>query len=104
MTIWLTIDAAAAGTYGLRVSMFLILGDKALPSWAEKAMTYVSPAAVAALVASMVMTTAGRVTVPELTSLAAVTAGFLAVRRSGNVMHAFAVGLPVFWVFTALGW
>ena len=36
MTAWLVIAAVAIGTYGLRVSMFLILGRWSLPAWTER--------------------------------------------------------------------
>jgi hypothetical protein len=32
----------------------------------------------------------------------AVLLGFLAVHRTGNVMHAFAVGMPAMWLLTAI--
>jgi branched-subunit amino acid transport protein len=84
--------------------MFLLLGARTLPPWTERPMSLVAPAALAALVGSMVMTQHGAVQVLPLPELLAVVAGFLAVRRSGNVMHAFTVGMPVLWTTTwALG-
>jgi hypothetical protein len=29
--------------------------------------------------------------------------GFVAVRWTGNVVHAFTAGMPVMWILTALG-
>lgn len=98
MTTWLVIAAVALGTYGLRVSMFLIVGRWTLPAWTDRPMALVGPAAVAALVASLVATSGGRVATPSAPVVAALAAGFLATRRSGNVMHAFAAGLPAFWL------
>lgn len=103
MTAWLVIAAVAVGTYGLRVSMFMILGRWNLPAWTEQPMTLIGPAAVAALVASLVLTSKGAVTLPAPPVVIALVAGFVATRRSGNVMHAFAAGLPAFWLVTALG-
>ena len=34
--------------------------------------------------------------------LIAVAAAFLVVRRTGNVAHAFAVGLPTMWMLTPM--
>ncbi len=104
MTVWLVIALVGLGTYCFRVSMFLILGRWSLPAWTEQPMAIVGPAAVAALVASLALTSGGRPVAPSVPVTAALIAGFLATRRSGNVMHAFAAGLPAFWLTTALGW
>ena len=102
MTAWLVILAVALGTYGLRASMFLVLGRRSLPTWTDLPMTFVAPAAIAALTASMLFTSGGAVAVPAVAELAAVAGGFAIVRRTGNVAHAFAVGLPIFWLLSAL--
>ena len=104
MTTWMVIAAVAIGTYGFRVSMLLVLGGRSLPAWTDRPMALIGPAAVAALVTSLVLTSGGRFIAPPAPVAAAVVAGFVATRRSGNVMHAFAAGLPVFWLLTALGW
>jgi branched-subunit amino acid transport protein len=62
----------------------------------------VGPAAVAAIVASMLFLHDGAVEAPIAPTLA-VLVGFLVVRRTGNVLHAFAAGLPTFWLLTAVG-
>lgn len=97
MTAWLVIASVALGTYLLRVSMFVVLGDRALPAWTAVPMRLVAPAAVSALVVTLLFVRSGSLAAPALPEAIAIGAGFLAVRRSGNVMHAFAVGLPVFW-------
>jgi branched-subunit amino acid transport protein len=102
MSTWLVILAVGAGTYLLRASMFLALAGRTLPQWTERPMNLVGPAAMAALVATMTFTSAGSATMPDTATAAAILAGFLAVRRTGNVMHAFIVGLPVFWIVGAL--
>ncbi len=102
MNAWTAIAGVAIGTYLLRVSMFAVVGRWSLPRWTTTPMGFVGPAAVAALVASMLFTEDGRASLAPLPELAAVAAGFLAVRRTGNVMLAFAVGLPAFWLLAAL--
>jgi branched-subunit amino acid transport protein len=102
MTPWIVILAVGLGTYLLRVSMFVALGSRSLPRWTTAPMALVAPAAIAALVASLLFTSGDRIAVAPAAELVAVTAGFLAVRRSGNVMHAFLVGLPVMWVLVAV--
>ncbi len=103
MTAWLVIVAVAIGTYALRVSMFLVLDSRDLPAWTERPMALIGPSAVAALVASLVLTSDGRAALPGAPTAAAIVVGFLAARRSGNVVHAFAAGLPAFWLLTAIG-
>lgn len=102
MSTWFVIVAIAAGTYLLRASMFVAFGGRAFPAWTERPMALVAPAAVAALVSSTLMTDAGAIALPAAAELLAVAAGFGAVRRTGNVMHSFAVGLPVFWAASAV--
>jgi branched-subunit amino acid transport protein len=102
MTNWIVIAAVAVGTYALRVSMFVVVGRRAVPAWLSAAMTLVGPAAIAALVGSMLFTSAGGVGSPPAAELIALLAGFGVARRTGNVAHALLVGLPAFWVLDAL--
>lgn len=103
MSTWFVIVAVAAGTYALRASMFVVVGTHGLPRWSERPMALVGPAAIAALVASMMVIADGTLVAPALSELLATAAAFVAVRRTGNVMHAFTFGLPVFWAATAIG-
>jgi branched-subunit amino acid transport protein len=98
VTAWIVILSVAGGTYALRASMFVLLGSRTLPTWTTAPMALVAPAAIAALVASLLFTSGGRLAVAGLPELAAVVVGFVAVRRSGNVMHAFVFGLPAMWL------
>ncbi|MGI9603758.1 MAG: AzlD domain-containing protein [Acidimicrobiales bacterium] len=102
MTAWIVIAAIGLGTYALRASMFALVTVKPLPPRAEATLSLVAPAAVAALVATIVFTQAGEVDTGPAPELAAIVAGFVAVQRTGNVLHALGVGMPVFWAFSAL--
>lgn len=103
MTAWLVIFAIGLGSYVLRASMFVLLGNRELPGWTATPMALVAPAAIGAMVASMTLTASGHVDVPAAAELAAMVAGFVVVRRTGNVMHAITVGLPVFWLVSFAG-
>ena len=103
MTALIVFVALGIGTYLIRASMFVALGDRTLPAWIEQAMGFVGPAAIAALVASAAFTSAGRVGALPIGQLAAIAVGFLVVRRTGNVLHALTVGFPVLWILAALG-
>jgi branched-subunit amino acid transport protein len=102
MTTWIVLLTIGAGTYALRASMFVALRTRSLPARLNAPMTLIAPAAIAALVASMLFTSSGRVDPSSVAEVAAVAAGVVAVRRTGQVMHAFAVGLPVLWIVTAI--
>lgn len=98
MTAWLVILAIGLGTYLLRAGMFVVLGDRTLPGWTSTPLALVAPAAIAALVASMTLTADGAARVAPFPEVLAVAGAFAATRRSGNVMHSIAVGLPLFWL------
>lgn len=96
------IAAVGLGTYALRASMFVILGGRTPPPWLRTALSFVGPSALAALVGGLLFTTDGSASVGSVPAIAAAASAFVVVRRSGDVMHALVVGLPVFWVSTAL--
>ncbi len=100
MTAWLVIVAIGLGSYAFRASMFVLLGNRDLPAWTTTPMALVAPAAIGAMVASMTLTDHGHAQLPGIPELAAMVAGFVIVRRSGNVMHAITAGLPVFWLLS----
>ncbi len=103
MTALLVFAAIGVGTYVIRSSMFVVLGDRALPAWLDQTMVLVGPAAIAALVASAAFTSQGRIEALPLSELLAIAAGFLVVRRTGNVLHALLVGFPTMWALALLG-
>lgn len=98
MTPWIVFAAVGLGTYLMRASMFVLLGDRSLPSWTATPLALVAPAAIAALVASMIFTSNGQAEVTAMPELLAVVGAFAITRRTGNVMHALAAGLPIFWI------
>lgn len=103
MTALVVFLAIGLGTYLIRCSMFVALGDRSLPVWLDQAMTLVGPAAIAALVASAAFTSGGRIAALPAGELVAIGVGFLVVRRTGNVLHALMFGFPVLWVFASIG-
>ena len=103
MTAWLVIAAVGLGTYGLRASMFVMLGDRQLPAWTERPLAYVGPAAIGALVGGMVLTSHGTFAPAGLAELVAVATSFEVVRRSGDVARGLLVGFPVLWALAAVG-
>jgi branched-subunit amino acid transport protein len=100
MTTWIVILAVAAGTYVIRASLFVGLTGRRLPAAVQSRLALAGPAAIATLIVSAIVSGRGGATAPE--AVAALVA-FLTVRRTGNVTHAFVVGMPVLWVSAALG-
>lgn len=100
MTAWIVIIAVGLGSFLLRATMFAFVNTKPLPATLDTTLGFVGPAAIAALVATHTFTQAGAIEPAPMAELVAIAAGFVAVKRSGNVMHAFTVGLPVLWLLT----
>lgn len=103
MTLLVVLVLAGVGTYGFRASMVLAGARFGTPKWLEDRLRLVAPAVLAALVAGSLFLDAGRRATPGVAALVAVAAGFVAVRRTGNVAAALAAGLPVYWLATAAG-
>jgi len=103
MSVWLVILAVGAGTYVFRAAMFVVLGSHSLPAWTHGPLGFVGPAAIGALVGGMVLTDGERFAPSGAAELVAVVAGFVVVRRPGDVARARAVCFPVLWTLTALG-
>ena len=93
----------ALGTYLLRASMFVVLDGRMPPEWIQKQLASVGPAGIAAPVGAILLTEHGHVGVGSTPTVAAAVAAFVVVRRTGNVMHAFAVGMPVLWTVSLFG-
>ena len=102
MTSWIVILAIGLGSYGLRATMLALVAKRPMPESFGLPMSFVGPAAIAALTGSLVFTSGGAIRTVPIPELVAVITGGLVVRRSGVALHAFGAGLPVFWALTAL--
>jgi branched-subunit amino acid transport protein len=102
MTAWLVIIAIGIGSYAMRAVMLALVSSRPPPASIDSAMRHLGPAAIAALTATMAFTRAGSIRPLPIAELAAIAAGFITVRRTGNVLHAITVGLPTMWLITLL--
>lgn len=94
---------AGSATYLLRSSM-VMFGDRLTSSTiAESVIGRVTPAVLAAIIASALLLDHGEVARPELAGLVAVAGAVVAVRRTSNVGMALIVGLPTYWIVSAVG-
>ena len=102
MTAWAVIVVIAVGTLAFRAGVFVFVADHQLPNWMHRPLTFIAPAALGALLASMTLTDGATVRAAPTAELVAVASAFLVTRRTGNLMHAIAIGLPVFWIIDHL--
>ena len=103
MTAWLVILAIGVIGYAVQALILVTVATRSLSDRVLLPMRLVGPAALAALTATLVVTRGGALRAVPVAELAAIVAGTLAVRRTGAVLSAFAVGLPVFWALTLAG-
>ena len=103
MSTWIVILAIGVGTYAFRSAAFALVGTRGLPEWTDKPLALVAPAAISALVATMVLTDHGVPRVPAVPEVCALAATIVAVRRTGNIAAGLVCGVPVLWILSALG-
>ncbi len=94
---------AGLGTYLLRASMILAPSEVASAPWLEQRIGLLSPAVLAAIVASALFVSDQQVSVPNLVEIVAVIAAIAAVHRTKNISAALLVGLPIYWLGALAG-
>ena len=100
MTAWLVVVLVGLGTYGFRALTFGVVGERGRPDWTHRPRSCVGAAAIGSLVGGMLLTGHGRIEVAGLAEVATAAAAFVAVRRTGNVVHALDAGFPVLWLLS----
>ena len=90
-------------TYAMRAGLILALADATLPPWLLRALRYVAPAVLTALVVSLVTDPDA----PNRGVTAAEVAGLLVAGsvawRTGNLIATLVAGMGVFWLVLAMG-
>ena len=103
MNSWTVILGAALGSYLLRVSALSLLADREVPSWLDRALAVVGPAAMGAIAAAMLLTDEGEPALAISPELIAAGLAFAVVRRTRRMTDSLVVGLPVLWILSGLG-
>jgi len=103
MTTLVTFLLAGVGTYLIRISMMLLEGRATVAAWIEDRLAFVGPSVLAAIVASAVFVTDGSASIPRAAEVLAVLGAWVAVRRTGSVGAALAIGFPIYWLGIAVG-
>ncbi len=101
MRAYAVVLAVGLGSFAFRISMLVLAARAGLPPIVERAARHAVPVSFAALAATAM---AGYVETADaaVPPLAAVAVAVLAVRRSGSPHAAIAVGMPTFWLLSAL--
>lgn len=101
MTQFITIVLAGLGTYLSRAIFIIALADRRFPPLALRALEYVAPAVMGALIVSMLTSAEGEVLIaaPELAGLSA--AALVAWRTRNHILTLLA-GMSVFWSVAAV--
>ncbi|OQA46888.1 MAG: Branched-chain amino acid transport protein (AzlD) [Chloroflexi bacterium ADurb.Bin325] len=96
MTLLATIVIAGAITFGLRLSFILLWGRVAVPIWFQRALRYVPPAVLTAIIVPELATWQDRLDLsPANPQLAAGLAAALVAWRTRSIPLTLAVGMAV---------
>ncbi len=99
MTVWLTLLAMGLVTYATRLSLIGVLGDLQVPPFVTRALRYVPPAVLSAIILPELVRPNDTIDL-SLTN-ARLLAGLLAALiawRTKNVLATIAVGMLALWV------
>lgn len=103
MSLWLIIIGMMVVTYGVRLSVITLLEGKTMPEGVNRALRYVPPVALAAIVFPEVLMPAGTLDISPMNKrlLAGIAAAVVA-RLTRNTILSIAVGMVMLWLLQAL--
>jgi branched-subunit amino acid transport protein len=90
------------GTYLLRASFIVIVGDRTLSEWAERLLANVGPAVFAALITSLLLTDGPAAFLTDPAKVMAVLVAVPVAWKTRNFGWTFAAGMTVFWIVGAI--
>ncbi len=105
MTIWIILLLAGILTFTTRLSFILLLGRWEIPVWLRRALRFVPPAVLSAIIFPEVFLHSGKLDISY--SNARLLAAGLAVVvawRSKNALLTIVVGMLTLWLFYGMGW
>jgi branched-subunit amino acid transport protein len=103
MELWLILLGMMAVTYSVRLSVIALLGEAAMPDLLNRALRFVPPAALSAIVFPELFMPGGSFDVsPGNTRLVAGFVAALVAWRSRSALLAIAAGMVALWVLNAL--
>lgn len=100
MSQFIAIALAGIGTYLSRAIFIIALADRRFPPLALRALEYVAPAVMGALVVSMLTTSEGEVVIaaPELAGLSCAS---MVAWKTRNHIYTLLTGMAVYWSVAA---
>ena len=103
LSIWLLFITLAVGTFALRFSLIYFFGKVDMPGWLRRALRFVPPSVLAALVFPALTYPNGALdlSLGNADLLAGIGAALVAWRTK-NVLWTIVVGMVLFWVLQAL--
>ncbi|MFO7299156.1 MAG: AzlD domain-containing protein [Actinomycetes bacterium] len=101
LTAFLVILAVGVGTYVSRSVFILALANRHIPPALVRALSYVAPSILSALVVTQIVGSDGHFTI-GIAETAGLLAGAVTVWRSRNFLLSAGVGMAVLWVLSAL--
>jgi branched-subunit amino acid transport protein len=101
--LWLIILGMVVVTYSVRLSVIALLGETVMPDSLNRALRYVPPAALSAIVFPALFMPDGSLDLsPGNTRLLAGLVAALVAWRSRSALLSIAVGMVLLWLFNAL--
>lgn len=102
MENWLIILGMVAVTYSVRLSVIALLGENRLPDAVNRALRYVPPVALSAIVFPELLAPSGAVDISlgNLRLIAGLTAALIAW-RTRNAILSIAAGMALLWLLQA---
>ncbi len=97
MSVALAILAAGAGTYFMRAVFIVALASRRFPPLAMRALEYVAPAVMGALIVSMLTSAEGNVEV-GLSEASGLLVAALVAWRTRNHIYTIIAAMTVFWL------
>lgn len=103
LNLWLIILGMAAVTYPVRLSVIALLGQNGMPEGLRRALRYVPPAALAAIIFPALLLPEGALDLsPGNLRLLAGVGAFLVAWRSRNTLLAIGAGMAMLWALQSL--
>jgi branched-subunit amino acid transport protein len=97
MTAFLAILAVGLGTYLSRSIFIIALADRTIPPHVVRALGYVGPAVLSALIVALLVDGSGSVSAGAA-EVSAFAAGALVGWRTRNLIYTVVAGMAVFWL------
>jgi branched-subunit amino acid transport protein len=103
MNLWLLLAAMGLVTYASRIAMIALLGRLQVPDLVGRALKYVPPAVLSAIIAPELLRPAGALDISfSNVRLLAGLAAIVVAWRTRNILLTLAVGMGLMWVLGAV--